>query len=67
MGPGAVSLNSLLEVCRCGDSTIGCDEQCDDGDTTNGDGCDDFCQCDAQCADGNAGNNAGCSNLCPHP
>ena len=44
MGPGAVSLKSLLEVCRCGDSKIGCDEQCDDGDTMNGDGCDDFCQ-----------------------
>ncbi len=43
-GPGAVRLNSFMEVCRCGDSTIGCDEQCDDGNTVNGDGCDDLCQ-----------------------
>lgn len=44
MGPGAVLLNSLLEVCRCGDGEIGCDEECDDGNTTNGDGCDDLCE-----------------------
>lgn len=43
-GPGAVRLNSFMEVCRCGDSKIGCDEDCDDGNTTNGDGCSDLCQ-----------------------
>ncbi|HEY2776087.1 MAG TPA: hypothetical protein VGK20_18750 [Candidatus Binatia bacterium] len=43
-GPGAVSLKGFIEVCRCGDGKIGCDEQCDDGNTVNGDGCDDFCQ-----------------------
>lgn len=43
-GPGAVRLNSFLKVCRCGDGVIGCDEQCDEGDTINGDGCDDLCQ-----------------------
>jgi len=44
MGPGAISLKSLLEVCRCGDGKVGCDEQCDDSNTVGGDGCDDFCQ-----------------------
>lgn len=43
-GPGAVRLNSFMEVCRCGDDKIGCDEECDDANTTNGDGCDDLCQ-----------------------
>jgi len=43
-GPGAVSVNGFVQVCRCGDGTKGCDEQCDDGNTTNGDGCDDYCQ-----------------------
>ena len=43
-GPGAVSLKGIIEVCRCGDSKIGCDETCDDGDTNNGDGCNDYCQ-----------------------
>lgn len=43
-GPGAIRLNSFLKICRCGDLDIGCDEQCDDGNTVNGDGCDDLCQ-----------------------
>jgi hypothetical protein len=43
-GPGAISLRSLIEVCRCGDGKIGCDEQCDDGDLANGDGCNESCQ-----------------------
>ncbi len=43
-GPGAIRFNSFILVCRCGDSEIGCDEQCDDGNTTNGDGCNESCQ-----------------------
>jgi hypothetical protein len=43
-GPGAVSLSSFIQVCRCGDSIVGCDEDCDDGNNVNGDGCDDLCQ-----------------------
>jgi hypothetical protein len=43
-GPGAVRLNSFMQVCRCGDGEIACDEECDDSNTTNGDGCDDLCQ-----------------------
>ena len=43
-GPGAIRLNGYLKVCRCGDGVKGCDETCDDGNTTNGDGCSDLCQ-----------------------
>jgi len=43
-GPGAVRLNGFVKICRCGDSIVGCDEECDDGDTVNGNGCDDRCQ-----------------------
>ncbi len=43
-GPGAVRLNSFMQVCRCGDGIVGCDEECDDSNVTNGDGCDDLCQ-----------------------
>ncbi|MBI5503725.1 MAG: hypothetical protein HY899_02915 [Deltaproteobacteria bacterium] len=43
-GPGAVAVKGFIRVCRCGDGAIGCDEQCDDANTVNGDGCDDYCQ-----------------------
>src|SRR5205085_5889637 len=43
-GPGAVRFRGFVQVCRCGDTAIGCDETCDDGNTVNGDGCDDYCQ-----------------------
>ncbi len=43
-GPGAVRLNSFMQVCRCGDGSVGCDEDCDDGNLIGGDGCDDLCQ-----------------------
>jgi hypothetical protein len=43
-GPGAVRLSSFIQVCRCGDSQVGCDEQCDDGNADGGDGCDENCQ-----------------------
>ena len=31
----------------CGDSTVDAGEECDDGNNTNGDGCDEFCQYEA--------------------
>ncbi|MFQ5352578.1 MAG: hypothetical protein ACE5D3_05845, partial [Candidatus Binatia bacterium] len=43
-GPGAITFESKILVCRCGDSSVGCDEQCDDGNDVNGDGCDENCQ-----------------------
>ncbi len=42
-GPGAIQFATVLLVCRCGDGDIGCDEGCDDSNTTNGDGCDENC------------------------
>jgi cysteine-rich repeat protein len=43
-GPGAITFNSAVIVCRCGDGEIGCGEECDDGNDVAGDGCDDGCR-----------------------
>jgi hypothetical protein len=43
-GPGAISLKSFIQVCRCGDGEIGCDETCDDSNFVGDDGCDENCQ-----------------------
>ena len=59
----------------CGDGTIGFGEQCDDMNTTAGDGCDATCQIEPicgdsmlqpteQCDDGNTNPNDGCSATC---
>jgi cysteine-rich repeat protein len=42
-GPGVLTVNSAVFFCRCGDGRVGCDEQCDDGNLTAGDGCDETC------------------------
>ena len=42
-GPGAIQFATVIVVCRCGDGTVGCDEECDDSNTTSGDGCDENC------------------------
>lgn len=43
-GPAAVRLNTLVRTCRCGDGIVGCEEECDDGNSLAGDGCDDLCE-----------------------
>lgn len=43
-GPAAIELQSAVIVCRCGDAVIGCNEDCDDGNNSNGDGCDATCR-----------------------
>src|SRR3990167_6592511 len=58
----------------CGDSVIDTDETCDDGNTTNNDGCSSKCQLEScgngilegseKCDDGNTSNNDGCSSKC---
>ncbi|MBZ0172035.1 MAG: DUF11 domain-containing protein, partial [Phycisphaerales bacterium] len=59
----------------CGDGLVEAGEQCDDGNTTPGDGCSDTCQYEAVCGDGlqegleqcDDGNNLpgdGCDDLC---
>lgn len=40
-------INSLPPVSLCGNGTIDAGEQCDDGNTTNGDGCSASCQTEA--------------------
>jgi hypothetical protein len=51
-GPGAVSLKTVVEVCRCGDGVIGCDEECDrDNDAACPGACDlENCLCGAASA-----------------
>jgi len=45
----------------CGDSVVGCSEQCDDGNTLSDDGCSPTCTCEPEvCGDGVVG----CSELC---
>jgi hypothetical protein len=44
LGPAALQLDNLVQICRCGDGDIGCDEECDDGNRSNGDGCDELCE-----------------------
>ena len=58
----------------CGNGVKGGDEQCDDGNTVNGDGCDNNCTFTAcgngiltageQCDDGNVANGDGCDSNC---
>jgi len=43
-GPGAILFDAALRMCRCGNAELECDEQCDDGNNTNGDGCDEACR-----------------------
>ncbi len=66
------SSSSSLEV--CGDGVEGVGEQCDDGNTTSGDGCSNICVAEVcgngtldageQCDDGNIVNGDGCSDVC---
>ena len=59
---------------RCGNGVVGAGEQCDDGNTVNGDACDDNCttpRCGngivdpgEQCDDGNTVNGDACNNSC---
>lgn len=65
---------TLAEELMCGDGDIDAIEQCDDGNSTSGDGCSAACsveQCGnrvvdsaEQCDDGNATNGDGCSSTC---
>jgi len=59
----------------CGDGLVEAGEQCDDGNTTPGDGCSDICQYEAvcgdglqegleQCDDGNTVPGDGCDDIC---
>ncbi|MFN2377129.1 MAG: hypothetical protein ABR538_11370 [Candidatus Binatia bacterium] len=43
-GPGTMTMANLVRVCFCGDSVVGCVEECDDGNTVPGDGCDELCR-----------------------
>lgn len=65
---------------ECGNNVLESGEQCDDGNTSDGDGCDSSCQLESfggicgdgviqagegeECDDGNTTNGDGCSNIC---
>ena len=61
-GTGLICVGTSCIAARCGDSIVTGTEQCDDGNTTNGDGCDNDCTftCSgpADCSDGLACNGA---------
>jgi cysteine-rich repeat protein len=61
-GTGLICVTGSCVSARCGDGIVSTGEQCDDGNTTNGDGCNNDCRftCanDAACSDGNACNGA---------
>jgi len=64
----------LTAVAACGDGVTGAGEACDDGNATDGDGCDHDCTVsacgngivggDEQCDDGNTADGDGCSSTC---
>jgi cysteine-rich repeat protein len=64
----------LTTVAACGDGVVGPGEACDDGNSTDGDGCDHDCSLsacgngivagDEQCDDGNTVDGDGCSSTC---
>ena len=64
----------LTTVAPCGDGAVGAGESCDDGNATDGDGCDHDCSVSAcgngivagaeQCDDGNVQDGDGCSSAC---
>ncbi len=79
--PVCVDTDHKLVICTpaCGNSFIetGAGEQCDDGNTNNGDGCSSTCQNEGgpicgnnivegaeECDDGNTDNGDGCSSVC---
>jgi cysteine-rich repeat protein len=80
--PDFAALGKMMSECvesSCGDSYVDDNEQCDDGNNTDGDGCSAICELEQtpdaycgdfkvdpgeQCDDGNILNGDGCSYLC---
>lgn len=50
--PRTLEIELFTTLPVCGDSTVGPGEECDDGGTAVGDGCDDRCQREPLCGDG---------------
>ena len=73
-----VTVSTTTTTPVCGNSVLETGEQCDDGNTANGDGCSSTCQTEVvspvcgnsvletgeQCDDGNTANDDGCSSTC---
>jgi cysteine-rich repeat protein len=56
------SVACLDVVATCGDGAIGIGEQCDDGNTTDGDGCSATCEVEGPCGDGFVGAGEQCDD-----
>ncbi len=73
-GTRDTTIDGCVVIPVCGDSVVGSGEGCDDGNTSNGDGCSSSCQTEVcgngtvdsgeGCDDGNIFNNDGCSSVC---
>ena len=74
--PGFIN-NGCSAPGTCGNNAVEAGEECDDGNTTNGDGCDSYCQAEPfnvcgnsqieygeTCDDGNTTDGDGCSSTC---
>jgi cysteine-rich repeat protein len=56
------SVSCLAVAATCGDGTVGSGEQCDDGNTTDGDGCSSACEIEGVCGDGFIGAGETCDD-----
>lgn len=75
-GPYILARGKTLSPILCGNGILEATEECDDGNTTNGDGCSAQCKIEVpvcgngkldpgeQCDDGNTNNNDACKNDC---
>lgn len=62
---GAVWILTIEDYYCCGDGTNEASEQCDDGNTTPGDGCDEICQQELLTCCGNPGISCNNDGACP--
>jgi len=69
-GVSAVCHGGVCRAGTCGDGTLDAGEECDDSNTTDGDGCQHdctfTCTTDTDCQDGNACNGSESCNTTPH-
>src|SRR6185503_11658566 len=56
------SVSCLSIAAVCGDGNVDAGEQCDDGGTTNGDGCSSTCEIEGACGDGTTGAGEQCDD-----
>ena len=60
---GSAEDTGPLPTVECGDGRLGAGEQCDDGNTEDGDGCSSTCRREAFCGDGDVGPDEVCDDM----